>query len=994
MIKMIKILLLLILTTPSVAIVIEEINFNYSQLNQNTLTTNQAPNKGMLTGEGKISGLLSEIGTNNSIANNAFLLINLSGRENPQDEWSFVDTINVIDSVYEFTNLTDGEYFLSVFSHFDLNQEDRPLYLPTLWSIDGDLDTNTFELKDKFIINIENGEAKSNIDFRLTAAGMLIVTNDNSDGLDLRDAFIIDENNSIIQAVPNIFNFGSINGFETIKVLVTFLPVGSYRFYVDSDNSTYYQSGEKPTDLIYGYGECYNCRAELLTGKGSEINIHRFEKKEIDVELSLGASISGKVNFEDDNVNGFISVFDSHGNFMTSSSICHRFNDSCPEENTYHISGLAQGEYYLLFTGGQSIRTLFGGITCFLFLCELTNATPIRLESKQHLDGVNITLQNAVKISGFILDSQTQEGLINDKTLLFGSVSNLIEVYDENQSLKAIGVDVGNSGFSVSGQLKPGKYFLRTGSKYLGKSNVNYVNQALDGISCNGNNCDFNNAQLLDLTELNSIGDIRIELERAFSISGTILNDNEEPIKNLEVAVLNQDGLLISNTKTKYDGSYLLGGLKPGDYYIRTFNGDKKNNKYLREEIIAVTSSWVNQIYPDSICINDECPFELAELITIQANNILDVNFELSKGNSINGQVKDHFAGTGIPDIEVKLFTQRGEYIESYFTNQEGKYSTATVAPGFYKLVTANSMHYVNQVYAGNNCGLDECDQQLSAIVNVVEQGVTGIDFDLIKGQDFFPELSGLWFNPDQSGHGLQLEVLKSNGTAVLFASWYVMMDGQPMWLTGTGILNKEMAFVNMFISSGAEFPPAFNTSDVQLIPWGVIKFKFNDLNNATITWETDINGFNNGELDIQRLTSLSHAKKDGLSIDACLSGTYFNPEQNGHGIMLEVLGENADSVVLTWFVYYQGQQFWLLATGPINGGEASLSTIYTQGTDFPPNFDSSQLQTIQWGNIELKKIDDNNIKLEWMPNASQSGFNNGNINMQRLTRIEGLDCE
>ncbi len=72
-----------------------------------------------------------------------------------------------------------------------------------------------------------------------------------------------------------------------------------------------------------------------------------------------------------------------------------------------------------------------------------------------------------------------------------------------------------------------------------------------------------------------------------------------------------------------------------------------------------------------------------------------------------------------------------------------------------------------------------------------------------------------VYYNQDQSGHGLQLEVIKSNDTATLYASWYVVKDGEPIWLTGTGPLNKELAFIDMSITNGNGFPPAFDPDSI-----------------------------------------------------------------------------------------------------------------------------------------------------------------------------------
>ena len=45
-------------------------------------------------------------------------------------------------------------------------------------------------------------------------------------------------------------------------------------------------------------------------------------------------------------------------------------------------------------------------------------------------------------------------------------------------------------------------------------------------------------------------------------------------------------------------------------------------------------------------------------------------------------------------------------------------------------------------------------------------------------------EISGLWYQPEQSGHGLQIEIFTQNNQEKLFVSWYVYKNGEPIWLT------------------------------------------------------------------------------------------------------------------------------------------------------------------------------------------------------------------
>ena len=64
---------------------------------------------------------------------------------------------------------------------------------------------------------------------------------------------------------------------------------------------------------------------------------------------------------------------------------------------------------------------------------------------------------------------------------------------------------------------------------------------------------------------------------------------------------------------------------------------------------------------------------------------------------------------------------------------------------------------------------------------------------------------SGLWFNPDQPGHGIDVDVINTRQAVV---SWYAYNDdGQPYWLLGTG--NIDGPTIDIFFRSyrGGSFP-------------------------------------------------------------------------------------------------------------------------------------------------------------------------------------------
>ena len=126
------------------------------------------------------------------------------------------------------------------------------------------------------------------------------------------------------------------------------------------------------------------------------------------------------------------------------------------------------------------------------------------------------------------------------------------------------------------------------------------------------------------------------------------------------------------------------------------------------------------------------------------------------------------------------------------------------------------------------------------------------------------PNLSGSWFNPNQSGHGLSIEVISKDVTVIY---WYVYNpDGKPTFLIAVGENQaggriEATAYHNTGMVWG-EFNPATRTET----KWGVITLDFSDCNNGMLSWRSDDLSmqsipFGEGTTSIQRLASIVDTK-------------------------------------------------------------------------------------------------------------------------------------
>jgi hypothetical protein len=121
---------------------------------------------------------------------------------------------------------------------------------------------------------------------------------------------------------------------------------------------------------------------------------------------------------------------------------------------------------------------------------------------------------------------------------------------------------------------------------------------------------------------------------------------------------------------------------------------------------------------------------------------------------------------------------------------------------------------------------------------------------------------SANWYQPAQSGHGWQLEILdpiSAGGPKRALLLWFVYQGGQPTWLIGSGDVDASLRFVDLSViqTRGAQFPPLFDTTAVQQIAWGTMRFEALDFNRATISWQSTQPGYSNGSMDVERLSQL-----------------------------------------------------------------------------------------------------------------------------------------
>ena len=117
--------------------------------------------------------------------------------------------------------------------------------------------------------------------------------------------------------------------------------------------------------------------------------------------------------------------------------------------------------------------------------------------------------------------------------------------------------------------------------------------------------------------------------------------------------------------------------------------------------------------------------------------------------------------------------------------------------------------------------------------------------------------LTGSWYDPAQSGHGLFVEVLPENR---FLAAWFTFNPAgtAQAWLLGVGTYNGNTATIaDTFQPSGGRWIPNFDPTRIVNNPWGTLKFTFTDCDHGKVEFAS-ISAYGAGSMNLTRLTQPS----------------------------------------------------------------------------------------------------------------------------------------
>jgi len=130
-----------------------------------------------------------------------------------------------------------------------------------------------------------------------------------------------------------------------------------------------------------------------------------------------------------------------------------------------------------------------------------------------------------------------------------------------------------------------------------------------------------------------------------------------------------------------------------------------------------------------------------------------------------------------------------------------------------------------------------------------------------------------------------------------------------------------------------------------------------------------------------------------GKPISAATSGSWYDPQQSGHGFLLQVVPGNV--ILAYWFVFTPNGsgQAWVLAAGSYDptSNTVTVEAFQDTGAKFPPNFNATDITQTDWGSLTFTFTDCTNGTMSW--NSKLPGYGTGTIPITKLANVAGLTC-
>ena len=126
------------------------------------------------------------------------------------------------------------------------------------------------------------------------------------------------------------------------------------------------------------------------------------------------------------------------------------------------------------------------------------------------------------------------------------------------------------------------------------------------------------------------------------------------------------------------------------------------------------------------------------------------------------------------------------------------------------------------------------------------------------------PGVSGAWYNPLQSGHGLSIKIIAPDRALVY---WYAYdLEGNPLNLYIDGRIQGRRIEATALAPRGMRFG-SFDPAELVMPAWGQVSIEIDDCDGGRLSWDADDPAFGSGSVEIVRLAGIdAHTCQFGQS--------------------------------------------------------------------------------------------------------------------------------
>lgn len=207
--------------------------------------------------------------------------------------------------------------------------------------------------------------------------------------------------------------------------------------------------------------------------------------------------------------------------------------------------------------------------------------------------------------------------------------------------------------------------------------------------------------------------------------------------------------------------------------------------------------------------------------------------------------------------------------------------------------------------------------------------------------------LSGVWWNPNESGWGLS--IVKRRNT--IFGAWFTYdIGGTPTWHVSTcAMATPQVCFGPLVQVTGTRFfdPGGFDARFAVVTQSGALFLTFTDSGHGSMQYTV---GDTTRTVAIERQPIANQGAVPAVNY----TDLWWNPGESGWGLHIT---QQRNTMFLAWYVYNNSfQPMWYVATCTVNaaGNGCSGQLVRTTGPSIDSAFDSTRVRVFPVGTIAV----------------------------------------